>query len=91
MDRIIVYTSPVAPLQKILAIKDGQLIDQVGIWPNDLVETIFAMVQKYDIQDIDFTGIKSFALNFIEEMKQPSAYNSNNLNINFVEDKKTNG
>ena len=90
MDRIIVYASPVAPLQKIMAIKDGQLIDQVGIWPSYLVETIFAMVQKYDIQDIDFTGLKSFALNFIEEMKQPNTYNFNNLNINFVEE-NTNG
>lgn len=81
MNQIIVYTDPVAPFQKVMAIKGGQVIDQIGVLPNSLIEIVFATAQKYDIQDICFTGVKTFALGFIQDMKTTYSV----LNINFME------
>ena len=82
MNKIIVYANPIAPFQKVLTVKDGKLVDQVGVLPNYLTEIIFGTAQKYNIQDIDFTGVKDFALGFIKDMK--TEYST--LNINFVEE-----
>ena len=87
MDKIIVYTSPVAPLQKIFIMKDGKLVDQVGITPNYITDVVIEAVNKYQVKDIDFTGSESFAENFMNELKtnQISVYGHECLNINFVE------
>ena len=85
-DKIIVWTSPVAPFQKIYVMKDGELVDQMGIMPNDIVDVVYALVDKYKIMDIDFSGAKSFATSFADELRnnQVIHYGHECLNINFI-------
>lgn len=86
VNKIIVWTSPVAPFQKIYVMKDGVLVDQMGIMPNNIVDIIFSLVDKYDIENIDFSGAHSFAENFANELKkeQVARYSHERLNINFI-------
>ena len=86
IDKIIVWTSPVAPFQKIYVMQDGILVDQAGILPNDIVEIVFALVDKYHITEINFSGTRSFAETFINELKKEQAvrYGYECLNIDFV-------
>lgn len=86
VNKIIVWTSPVAPFQKIYVMKDGILVDQMGIMPNNIVDIIFSLVDKYNIENIDFSGTHSFAENFVNELKkeQVARYSHERLNINFI-------
>lgn len=86
VNKIIVWTSPVAPFQKIYVMKDGVLVDQMGIMPNNIVDIIFSLVDKYNIENIDFSGAHSFAENFANELKkeQVARYGHGRLNINFI-------
>lgn len=86
VNKIIVWTSPVAPFQKIYVMKDGVLVDQMGIMPNNIVDILFSLVDKYDIDNIDFSGAHSFAKNFADELKkeQVARYSHERLNINFI-------
>ena len=86
IDKIIVWTSPVAPFQKIYVMKEGVLVDQAGIMPNDIVDVIFAIVDKYQIDNIDFSGARSFAESFVNELKKEQIvrYGHESLNINFI-------
>ena len=86
VSKIIVWTSPVAPFQKIYVMKEGVLVDQMGIMPNNIVDIVFSLVDKYEITNIDFSGAHSFAENFANELKkdQIAHYGHECLNINFI-------
>lgn len=86
VSKIIVWTSPVAPFQKIYVMKDGVLVDQMGITPNDIVDVVFAVADKYEINKIDFSGARSFAENFMKELQQNQVarYGHRRLDINFI-------
>lgn len=86
VSKIIVWTNPVAPFQKIYVMKDGILVDQMGIMPNNIVDIIFSLVDKYNIENVDFSGAHSFAENFANELKkeQVARYSHERLNINFI-------
>jgi hypothetical protein len=85
-NKIIVWTNPTAPFQKIYVMKDGALVDQMGIMPNNIEDIVYALVDKYQITDIDFSGAKSFAEHFADALKnnQVIRYGEQKLNINFI-------
>ena len=82
MDKIIVYTNPVEPFQRVVVIKDKEVITNIGVMPNNLTEIVFDASQKYDVKNICFIGVKTFALGFMQEMK--TTYDT--LNIEFMEE-----
>ena len=85
-NKIIIWTSPVAPFQKIYVMQNGIIIDQMGIMPNNIVDITFALVDKYDINNIVFSGTHSFAEAFANELKnnQVIHYGHERLNITFI-------
>ena len=84
ISKIVVWTSPVAPFQKIYVFKEGVLVDQMGIMPNNIVDIIFELVDKYQINDIDFSGTYSFGKSFIDEIQKQAVTQYKELNVNFV-------
>ena len=84
ISKIVVWTSPVAPFQKIYVFKEGNLVDQMGIMPNNIVDIIFELVDKYQINDIDFSGTYSFGKSFMDEIKKQAVTQYKELNVNFV-------
>ena len=82
--KIIVWTNPTAPFQKIYVFKDGNLVDQMGITPNYIVNVVLELVEKYQINNIDFSGSKSFGEHFVKDLRNEANTNYKELNINFV-------
>lgn len=82
--KIIVWTNPTAPFQKIYVFKDGNLVDQMGITPNYIVNVVLELVEKYQINNIDFSGSRSFGEHFVENLRNEAITNYKELNINFV-------
>ena len=73
--KIIVWTNPTAPFQKIYVFKDGNLVDQMGITPNYIVNVVLELVEKYQINNIDFSGSKSFGEHFVESLRNEAITN----------------
>ena len=89
-NKIIVITDPVSYFQRILALVDGKLVDQLGVSQDDLTETIDAFVAKYNATHIDVTGPKAYAMRYVQQLSDPTKYS--NLTVNYCEMRgKTNG
>ena len=89
-NKIIVITDPVSYFQRILALVDGKLVDQLGVSQDDLTETIDAFVAKYNATQIDVTGPKAYAMRYVQQLSNPTKYS--NLIVNYCEMRgKTNG
>ena len=85
-NKIMVVNSPVARFQKIYVVKDGTMVDQLGVGLEDLVETLFALVQKYGIKEIDLGGNLAFTQKIADEIKQNiTQYSIYNLTVNQIE------
>lgn len=56
MDKILVIASPVARYHQICVYKDSQLIDNFKASLDDLIDIIFAAVEKYDIHTAVLSG-----------------------------------
>mgnify|MGYP007111755467 CR=1 FL=1 len=86
VNRIIIWTNPVAPFQRIYVMKDGVLVDQMGIMPNNIVDIVYALSDKYNITELHFSGTPSFAQNFADEIEkdQYTHYGQKRFTISFV-------
>lgn len=88
MNKIIVWTNPTAPFQKIYVMKNNEIVDQLGVMPNNLEDIIYTLVDKYEITDIGFSGAHSFAERFMSELKkgQTIRYGCERLSIQFIKE-----
>lgn len=86
INKIIVWTSPTSLFQKIFVMKEGTMIDKMGVQINDLEETLFSLVDKYEIYQIDFSGTQSFAKGIGDKLNnnQITKYNCTKISINYV-------
>ena len=85
-NKIMVVNSPVSRFQKIYVVKDGAMVDQLGVGIDDLVEVLFALVEKYGIEEIDLGGNLEFTSKIANSIKQNiSQYNIHNLIVNQIE------
>jgi len=85
-NKIIVWTSPTAPFQKIYVIKDGTLVDQMGVKPDDIRDIVYALADKYNIVEIDFSGSTSYGAKILEDAEngQVIRYGKAKLKFSFV-------
>lgn len=86
IDRVIAWVSPVAPYQKLYVFQDGVLIDQAGVKIEDLEDTIYAFLKKYNINQLHFSGTHSFAEKLGDKIKMVGMqeYGLNDLVIKYV-------
>lgn len=86
LDRVIVWMSPTAPYQKVYVFQKGVLVDQAGITVEDLEETIYAFLIKYNINHLHFSGVHSFAEALGDKIREYSVteYGLNDLIIKYV-------
>jgi len=85
-DRIVIWTSPTERFQKLYVFKDGALIDQMGVEPENLSDTLTALVNKYTINRLDFSGTHSYAEGLVHEFQEKSMldFGVNDIRINYV-------
>lgn len=82
MNKIIVYTNPTAPFQKIIVFQDGIIIDQLGVQTDDVASTVRAFSQKYNIADVEFMGARDYSLGLMRKTQEQTKY-SESLNIKY--------
>lgn len=85
-DRIIIWTSPMAPFQQLYIYKDSEKVDQIGAKVDNLADILMAAIEKYEIYQLDFSGSHIFAQGLVRDFQQHYAtkYSIDNLKINYV-------
>lgn len=79
-NKLIVIVDPITYFQRCLALVDGQLVDQIGVKQEDLMETIEAYIQKYNIVEVDITGPQAYAQKYVRDLSDPTKYNQITVN-----------
>ena len=86
MDRLIIRGEPVGPFQHVYAYVNGEKVASIGIGIEDLVEVVFAMLEKYNIDHIDLSGSRFYMEGIETKIKEAGAtlYSNNNLIFKYV-------
>jgi hypothetical protein len=74
MNKLIIFTNPVAPMQQIVMIKDG-VTSQAGIQYENLNEELVELSAKHRIEEIEFRGNREYCLGIMHELCGHSNYN----------------
>ena len=73
ISKIIVWTNPTAPFQKIYVFKNGNLMEQMGVKFEDAQEIISELCKVHNINQIDFSGTTSYGQKIGDELKKNCA------------------
>ena len=86
VNKIIVWTNPTAPFQKIYVMKEGILVDQVGVKVDDVKDVVYALADKYSIFDINFSGAPSYGEKIAKDIEngQIIRYDKSKITVTFV-------
>lgn len=86
VNRIIIWTNPTAPFQKIYVMKDGALVDQMGVKFEDVEDVTYALANKYDITEIHVSGTRAYGEKIAHDIEnnQVIHYGHKQFNISFV-------
>lgn len=86
-NKIIIWTSPVENFQKIYVFKDGVIVDQFGIQVTELNEILPALIEKYSINRLDFSGSHIYAEGLVKSFQESAPhlkFGLNDIRINYV-------
>ena len=85
-NKIVVWTNPTAPFQKIYVFKDGALVDQMGVKFEDAKDIIYALLDKYELTEVNFSGTYGYGEKIATavENDQIIRYGKQKLDIKFV-------
>lgn len=85
-NKIIIWTSPIAPFQQLYVYKDGERIEKFGAKVENLTDILITAIEKYDITQLDFSGSHVFAQGLVRDFQRQYAtkYSIDNIKINYV-------
>ena len=85
-NKIVIWTSPTIRFQKLYVFKEGEMVDQIGVTVEDLNETLLALMNKYNINRLDFSGTHSYAEGLVKDFQEKSMlkFGVNDVRINYV-------
>lgn len=85
-NKIIIWTNPTVPFQKIYVMKDGVLVDQMGVKFDDVEAIVYELAKKYDIQDIHFSGTTAYGEKIAKDIEknEVTQYGQKYFNIKFI-------
>jgi len=86
MKKIISFIKPFTYTQNIFIYENGNKIDVVSTDLDNLSNTLFELVDKYETNDIELLGNLKFLKGVKEkiEVAEMTKYNENKLNINLM-------
>ena len=67
MNKILVCTNPIGPFQKVVAVKDDKVIEQIGVVVDNLPEIVYAFAKKHNINEIYYMGVKEYAIGLMKD------------------------
>lgn len=85
-NKIVVWTNPTAPFQKIYVFKEGVLVDQMGVKFEDAKDVLYALLDKYNLTEVNFSGTHTYGEKIATDLDndQIIRYGKQKLNIKFV-------
>lgn len=86
MKKIVGIIRPFGITQPIFVYEEGVQIEEVTTTLDDFNNTIFALVDKYDITEVDLAGAKQFNSKIKQELGQEelTRYTDHKININLI-------
>lgn len=86
MKKIVSVLRPFAMAQNIYVYEDGNKIDLVSASMDNLETEIFALIEKYDINQVELVGPKGYAKGIKKQIEnaEMAKYNINKIEINLI-------
>lgn len=86
MDRLLVKGDPVGPFQYLYVFKNDKMIESMGVSYNDLADTAFLLLKKYNLTHIDLSGSRFYTEGIEKAIKEYSVidYNKDDLTFRYV-------
>jgi hypothetical protein len=86
MKKIIGVIKPFDMKQNFYVYEDGNKLDSASPTIDEISETIFALMQEYDVSQLDLVGPKQYNKGLSKKIKEAEMvkYDKNTLEINIV-------
>jgi hypothetical protein len=86
MKKIIGMIKPFDMKQNFYVYEDGNKLDSASPTIDEISETIFALMQEYDVSQLDLVGPKQYNKGLSKKIKEAEMikYDKNTLEINIV-------
>ena len=86
MKKIIGILKPFDKNQTLYIYEDGNKLDTIQTTVDDIAQVIFKLTEQYNINQVDFTGIKTYTQGLIKQIQKEEIlkYNYNKINFNCI-------
>ena len=79
MDRILIRGELLGPFQHLYVFQKDRLIEKIGVNMNDLAEVTFALINRYQIKNINLSGGPRVFMEGIERQLRQAGIDNYNL------------
>ena len=85
MKRIIILNKMFVATKTLVAIDEDKVIEETAVNPAKLIETVFSLADKYDIDTVEIKGSKIYSSGLKKDLtKAMGSKYSRQLNINII-------
>lgn len=86
MKRIIIFNKMFVSTRRITVIEDNNIVEDVIATPEALIETVFSLADRYDIDTVEIKGSKVFSKGLEKDLTQAMGTTkySRKLNISII-------
>lgn len=86
MAKIVGMLKPFVLKQSFVVYEDGQKLDVKEATADEINDTIFALMEQYDINQIDFTGPKNYCRGISRRFEEAemAKYSENKVKVNII-------
>lgn len=85
MKRIIILNKMFVATKTLVAIDENKVIEETAVNPAKLIETVFSLADKYDIDTVEIKGPKIYSSGLKKDLtKAMGSKYSRQLNINII-------
>ena len=86
MKKIIILNKMFVATKTLVAIDENKVIEETAVNPAKLIETVFSLADKYDIDTVEIKGSKIYSTGLKKDLTKAmgSAKYSRQLNINII-------
>ncbi len=85
MKKIIILNKMFVATKTLVAIDENKVIEETAVSPAKLIETVFSLADKYDIETVEIKGSKIYSSGLKKDLtKAMGSKYSRQLNINII-------
>lgn len=85
MKKIIILNKMFIATKTLVAIDEDKVIEEIAVTPAKLIETVFSLADKYDIDTVEIKGSKIYSSGLKKDLTKAMGLKySRQLNINII-------